>query len=87
MVNADSVKSLKSLRMSNQAQALAHLEEYARNIKEKVYDVDAPGDEQAYEARLKKTLAHLKDQVHQEQNILQMVEIFIHDSITYFMGI
>lgn len=60
--------------MSSQAQALAHLEEYARNIKERTYDVDCHGDEQAYEARLNKTLIHLKDQVQREQNILQTVK-------------
>ena len=62
--------------MSNQAQALAHLEEYARKVREKAYSVDSQGDEQAYEARLNKTLVHLKDQVQREQNILQTVENF-----------
>lgn len=60
--------------MSSQAQALVHLQEYARNIKEKLYNnADSQGDEQEYEARLNKTLAHLKDQVHREQSALQTV--------------
>lgn len=59
--------------MSNQAQALVHLQEYARNIKEKLYNVDSHGDEQAYETRLNKSLAHLKDQVNREQSALQTV--------------
>ena len=63
--------------MSDQAQALAHLQEYAHSIKEKVYDVDSHGDEQAYEARLNKTLAHLKDQVQRERNSLQEVTDYI----------
>lgn len=65
--------------MNSQSQALALLEEYARNIKEKVYDVDSHGDEQAYEARLNKTLAHMKDQVQREQNILQTVKVLIYN--------
>ena len=77
MVDAALVNFLKPFRMSSQAQALAHLEEYARSIKEKVYDVDSQGDEQAYEIRLNKTLAHLKDQAQREQQILQTVDILI----------
>jgi biopolymer transport protein ExbB/TolQ len=60
--------------MSSQAQALECLQEYARTIKEKEYNlVDSHGDEAAYEARLNKTLTHLKDQVQREQNTLQTV--------------
>lgn len=83
MINAGSVHIPKRFRMSRQAQALAHLEEYARNIKEKVYDVDSHGDEQAYEARLNKTLTQLKDQVQREQNTLQTVYNLTYDNIGY----
>lgn len=59
--------------MSSQAQALEHLQDYVRSIEEKCYDTDSHGDEQAYEARLNKTMAYLKDQIHREQNTLQTV--------------
>lgn len=59
-----------------QAQALANLQEYARKIKGKDYDVDSHHDQRAYEARLNKTLAHLQDQVRREQSMLQTVRIF-----------
>lgn len=80
-----SVNSLKPFRMGSQAQALAYLEEYARCIKEKVYDVDSHGDEQAYEARLNKTLTHLKDQVHREENILKTVHSSINEGIEFLI--
>lgn len=65
----------QSIMMKTQKEKFARLQELSEKIQDVVYPTDFPGEDAAYELRLRNTLQYLQDQVKQEEESLQEVRV------------
>lgn len=58
-----------------QKEKFARLQELSEKIQDAEYPTDLPGEDLAYEVRLRDTLQYLQDQVKDEEESLQEVRV------------